>query len=244
MPKWARLATVSQLAKVLFKNPPGPSPWYLRGNASGVPGCRWEDAGDTAETSGAVMLVRGKSPVLLLDFYNYALLVAPGTLLIWHQDRDAHTPTAPIVLRVFRSADLKPLDGDVEKLCRQMRRRKAPFLAAAAPLAECAIPTTTVNRERAMVFPAALEHIDELLMLCRSSGVKEKSRSNLAIAVVRPADGRYQLYPQDWWNDGEWDYSYEWVTRVARDPKTKQIHGDGIRIGPFVLDDSQRKLAP
>lgn len=241
MAKWARLPTVSRLDASLFEDPPGPTPWYLRGGAKGVTGCLWERAGEGADTAGVVALLRGTRPVLLLDFYNYVLPLAADLLLIWHQRRDVEGPTPPIVLRLFRVADLQPLDADVEALCRTMRERGASLTADAAPLTEWEIPTTIVDEARPLVCPNELKDIDELLMLCRSSGVTPASRSNLAIAVVRPRDGQYQLYPQDWWNDGEFDYGYEWVTRVARDPKTKKVHGDGIRIGAFVLDDTLRQ---
>jgi len=39
------------------------------------------------------------------------------------------------------------------------------------------------------------------------------------------------------------DLSWEWPTRVARDPRTGRIRGDGIRIAPFTLDESLRRLA-
>ena len=81
-------------------------------------------------------------------------------------------------------------------------------------------------------------------MLCRSSaaGAEGPDHSNLTLIVARPADGSYTLYPQDWFNAGGFDYGYEWVTRVARDPRTGKVHGDGIRIGPFVLDATLRHL--
>ncbi len=50
------------------------------------------------------------------------------------------------------------------------------------------------------------------------------------------------VFPQDWWNRADLDFGYQWVTRVARDPKTGKIVGEGIRIQPFVLDSSCREL--
>ena len=44
-------------------------------------------------------------------------------------------------------------------------------------------------------------------------------------------------------NRGDFDFGYQWITRVARDPKSRHIVGDGIRITPFRLDASGRKLA-
>jgi hypothetical protein len=82
------------------------------------------------------------------------------------------------------------------------------------------------------------------LILCHSSAIEESprgERSNLALLVAKPRTGIYELYPQDWFNSAGLDYGYQWVTRVARDPKSGRIHGEGFRIRPFVLDDTLRR---
>lgn len=82
-----------------------------------------------------------------------------------------------------------------------------------------------------------------MLLLCQSSAITpgpQFGHGNLALMLLNPASGTLQLYPLDWFNDGRVDLGYQWVTRVARDPKTGRIHGDGIRIGPFSLDESMR----
>jgi hypothetical protein len=81
------------------------------------------------------------------------------------------------------------------------------------------------------------------VILCHSSGVEHSpvaDSSNLALLVARPADGSYEHFPQDWFNHGGLDYTYQGVTRVARDPATGRIHGEGVRIDTFVLDDTLR----
>ena len=66
-------------------------------------------------------------------------------------------------------------------------------------------------------------------------------RADLALMVACPRECTVQLYGQDWFNGGGLDYGYQWVTRVARDPKTGKVRGEGIRISPFVLDTSLRQ---
>lgn len=96
-----------------------------------------------------------------------------------------------------------------------------------------------------LLFPEPLRHLPELLILCASSGIRSEpgaDRGNLALLVASPRDGAFEVFPQDWFNDGGFDYGCEWVTRVARDPRTGRIHGEGIRIEPFVLDDTLRNI--
>jgi hypothetical protein len=181
--------------------------------------------------------------VLILDFHNYVQPLDSDTLLVWHQAGTSTGPTAPIVLRIFRLSDLPPLEGELEELCGSMRRAGAPFLSSAAAISERGIPTTIVGRTLPLDYPDQLRHLDEILILCHSSAIADSSaadRSNLALLVARPREGTYELFPQDWFNNAGLDYGYQWVTRVTRDPRTGRIHGEGIRIDPFVLDNTLR----
>ena len=45
-----------------------------------------------------------------------------------------------------------------------------------------------------------------------------------------------------WFNNGKYDFSYQWITRVARDPQTQRIFGEGIRLGMFQLDKTGRTV--
>jgi hypothetical protein len=216
----------------------------MRSGCPQVPGFEWRDAGKSSETAGAIILAGRAGPVLILDFHNYVLPLDPDTLLIWHQQPDGPlTNTSPVVLRGFRLSGLRSLEGGLEELCRAMRHANAPVAASAAPEWEQPIPTTVLGPQR-LVFPSALRHLRELLILCSSSAIAPSSsadRGNLALLIARPSDDAYELYPQDWFNNAGLDYSYQGVKRVARDPVTGRIHGEGVRIPPFVLDRSLRR---
>lgn len=223
---------------------PGPSPWYLGPGNPPAPGFEWSRAGERSQTAGATVLTGPNGAVLILDFHNYVLSLDPDTLLVWHQHHVETGPTAPVALRIFRLSELPPLTGDLETLCDSMRQAQLPFASAAPALCEFPIPTTMAGKQQ-LSFPEQLRHLPELLILCHSSVVEEApgwDRSNLALLVARPGEGTCQLYPQDWFNLAKLDYGYQWVTRVARDPGTGHIHGEGIRIAPFVLDRTLRNI--
>ena len=228
----------------VLQNAPGPSPWYLRAPGARIPGFEWIEADRSSDhTAGLVVLSSERGNLLILDFQNYVVPLDPDTLLVWHQRSVPTGPTDPVRLRIFRLADLRPLEGDLEQLGASMRRENASFAASGDPLCECDLPTTAVGRRISQRFPEPLARCQELLILCHSSGVDDSSvvdRSNLALLVARPRDGAYQLFAQDWFNHAGLDYGYQWVTRVARDPATGWIHGEGFRIDRFVLDDTLR----
>jgi hypothetical protein len=230
---------------IVLDSAPGPTPWHVRRAGSLVPGFTWTDAGPSSAAAGIVVLAGPHGPVLILDFHNYVLSIDPETLLVWHQRHEAHAPaTAPVVLRTFGLRTLQPLRGDLKTLCADMRRGRAPFLSAAPPACEFPLPTTIVDERQHVTFPGALRAIPELLILCHSSAIHSRGDfDNLALMVASPRKGWYELFPQDWFNNGGFDYEYQWVKRVARDPRTGRIHGDGTRIDPFVLDETLRQLA-
>ena len=87
-----------------------------------------------------------------------------------------------------------------------------------------------------MKFPNAFADVGEILVL------SAPQPNQLCLWIVDTRSARVSVFPQDWWNRADLDFGYQWVTRVARDPNTGKIVGEGIRIQPFVLDSSCREL--
>ncbi len=108
------------------------------------------------------------------------------------------------------------------------------------PAAAIDLNTGVVGEDTIAVFPKELQAIEELLILCNSSAVTRPEGMNvgLALMVARPKQGMLRIYPQDWFNFADLDFGYQWVTRVARNPSTGRVSGEGFRIDPFELDDT------
>lgn len=68
------------------------------------------------------------------------------------------------------------------------------------------------------------------------------SRADLRLWIIHPRNNSVEVIPQDWFNQADYDFGYQWVTRVARDPKTGRVVGEGIRLGAFVLDKTGRQI--
>jgi hypothetical protein len=60
--------------------------------------------------------------------------------------------------------------------------------------------------------------------------------------AIDPAARSTDVFPQDWFNDGTPDYGYEWITCVTRDPATRGLFVNGIRIDTFILDETGRQI--
>jgi hypothetical protein len=230
----------SMPTKSFLDDAPGPSPWY---QGPRLPGLTWVRAGESRAAAGKTCLMRGDDVLLLVSMYCYVELLLPGLLLIWRQ---AHAPTGntePVMMWGYQYGNLAPLSKSIEELCQDMQEQSGATLAAASPEFECALPTRICDEPVSISIPDPLRIRPEMLILCQSSAIAPGPKSghgNLALMLLNPVSGTLRLYPQDWFNDGRVDLGYQWVTRVGRDPKTGRIHGDGIRIDPFILDDSMR----
>jgi len=192
------------------------------------------------------MLVGPEGPVAILGYYNWVARLPHSNLLIWHQRRGGTgAPTGPVDLAIVDPHVLAPLAGDAVSLCARIDD-DASLLLGGRGINKKKMDTTVVGEELRAVFPEPLLGLGELLVLCHSSAVDPApgwQHHDLALLEAHPVDSSYRLFPQDWFNRGGFDYGYEWVTRVARDPVTRRVHGEGIRIRPFVLDETLRNLA-
>lgn len=68
------------------------------------------------------------------------------------------------------------------------------------------------------------------------------SNRPLKLLLIQPGDRIVDVVPKDWFNQGEWDFDYQWVTQVVRDPADGRIVGVGIRLGLSRLDETMRQI--
>jgi hypothetical protein len=235
----------------LFDHAPGPSPWFLVPNTDWykdkysptVDGYFWRSPEQNNRAAGGkTLLVGADGPVAILSRYNYVLTIDNTTMLIWNQERKKAevSPTSPVRLIVIEPNRLRPLRDDPNSLYERMNTQGEFLMLGGTASEEVCLSTTNVTDDLTAIFPKQLQSIDELFILCDSSGIS--SSANLALLVANPRLSRYRLYAQDWFNNSGMDFGYQWVTRMARNPETGFVHGEGIRIAPFILDDSLREL--
>ena len=63
-----------------------------------------------------------------------------------------------------------------------------------------------------------------------------------SVYVVKPVEGRLEVLPVDWWNNGNHDFGYEWLWRIIIDPETGNLVGDGKGALPFLMDPKTGRL--
>jgi hypothetical protein len=224
---------------------PGPSPWYLRRPGTeirrGSATLHWRDAGEQAPFVGKMCLVgAGSENLAVLGFGCYVHQLPSGKVILWHHERsdalDAKVTTSRIRFVALEPTLLTPI-ADLKVACESLGARHDGVYIPSGVVAETRLSAALPAGSHRHDFPDVMREAAELLVLA----VPELDQ--LALYVINPPEGRIEVYPQDWFNQGRLDYAYQWVTRVAREPTTGCIQGDGIRIDPFMLDATHRRLA-
>jgi len=124
-----------------------------------------------------------------------------------------------------------------------MDRQRASLSFSTGEVARMSVSAELAEGVHQVEFPESFREFEELLVLASATPAAGASLA-LHLWIVRPKDAVIQVVAQDWFNESERDFGYEWVARVARDPCTQRIVGDGIRIGPFELDASMKRATP
>lgn len=223
-------------ARKLINDAPGPSPWYLRNHILHS-GLRWEDAGKEAPLIGKMVLKTHNDKILMvLDLYCYMVELKSNKLLIWYEQ--LAKPSSESGLIRFHVIDINKLEPieDAALACKVINKL---FYKGGDPLI---FELNNQNEGKHPInLPAALQELDELLLLAHTK-YNDIKHANLAIYRLLPSENIIEVYPQDWFNTGNFDYGYQWVTRLIRDNTTQKICGDGIRLGSFILDSTNRQI--
>ncbi|MGH7993984.1 MAG: hypothetical protein ACREDQ_10745 [Limisphaerales bacterium] len=237
-----------QVETLLCKTP-GPSPWYLQGRGPIIETqfgpTFWESAGEGPIAAGKTVLKGGRRNLAVFDFGYWVSNFDSKFILAWHQpyEADKSRQTYPLTIHLF-DPNLFLSFESVEEICQLMKVEKRTVYHRGGEILSFKIPTVVAGELRTLTFPDPISKIEELLIPCHSSGVVyEGTRcQNFGLLIARPSRDDFEIIPQDWFNTGNLDFGYQWVTQFARLPLTGKIVGGGIRISCFVLSDDLRQI--
>jgi hypothetical protein len=231
---------------------PGPSPWYLERPDTevqrGGEALRWRSAGEAAPAAGKSLLMAPGGDVLAVaDFQCYVRQLDGERLLVWYAEEEGDGPLVRrnMRFRLFDVERLRPIDDLDSSLARLGPHSR--FHVASGEVASVVISTALFDKVHDVSLPAEMAGAGELLVLAHSTA--EGRRENhfdvmhLRLWILDMGLGRLEIVPQDWFNEGAYDFGYQWVTRMARLPGSGEIVGEGIRLGVFKLDASRRRIA-
>lgn len=229
---------------------PGPSPWYLRGPwatlSKSLSEWKWEfcEEPKLAGLSG-LLNPQGKT-VLLLDFGLYVSSLPGDRLLVWYEsrrERDRTTEVPRITFIILQLHALQPY-GDASAVAEEMRAAKRRISFDGGNPVDFEFCTEVSEGCYSVSPPAAFQVLPKTLVLADYGFeiVNHFDKMFRAIFAFDFKTGRVSVMPQKWFNEGSYDFGYQWITRVQRELKTGQIVGEGIRIGNFRLDPSATQI--
>jgi hypothetical protein len=230
-----------------LSNVPGPSPWYYRQDELAFPSfpsaLRWHHPSQEPLLGKTLLVTPEGGVVLMLDCQCYVVPLGAPHVLVWHQGKSGAVPAgavADVYLHVFDVSRLAPL-ADVAFAARQLPDVVSVW-STTPPIAQVQIPATLAAGVHPCPMPAPLLARDEIFLLVAPFHIGTPEGAAVFAWIVRPAAGTIEVLPQDWFLERDLDYGYQWITRLARDSRTGRIIGDGIRISPFVLDQTGRQV--
>lgn len=214
----------------------GPAPWYTPSFADpsvGGVALRWRRAKPPPGFHpGAELFVESDPDRVLLELSMYARAIRLDheQLGVWFErGRSIH-------LVAFDCAELHraAANGTRERGVSP----KQGFRTTVVPIAEFRVPLHLERGEHRVNTARAIDHRGEILVI--GSYEVGHDIANAAIFSVNfgpsEKEASVRVYPQRWFTAEACDLGYQWITRVAREPRTGRLVGDGIRISPFVLD--------
>ena len=177
-------------------------------------------------------------PILLLGIHSYVTMLPTGDLVAWRWHADDGDPSTRSKHLAFQHFPLDSLQAfKPPKRGEELEKDRVQWAwTAEPPSAPWLLPVDLWPGEHELVFPEWLSPFNELLVL-----LDQNAKGGRAIASLLPRLGRLTILPLTWFNEGNYDVGYEWVTRVARH-SSGDIVGDGIRMKPFRLDSSGATL--
>lgn len=219
----------------------GPSPWAFRNRSFTHQGTTYqfqEIAPKSGTFSGLTALQDSNGATLIIfDFQCYISVNDDGFVLLWRELRDIKQNE--VVFDSFDLSTLRPLSMPLVTAT-ALRLKKSGI----SPLPDSQHWQFSSSLEfgtHSFSIPHDWSRFGETLVLANYAESNGYDKMARAIFAFDWQKRRVEIFPQDWFNLGNYDFGYQWITRVARQ-KDGSIVGDGIRLGTFELDATNRQV--
>jgi len=229
----------------------GPAPWYWRTFPT--------DFGDGYAYRWALpngtwvpLLQRGPGWLPILGVHRYWVIAGnPGYIAFWSRlVRPRNGFALPndyqLDVQVFELASLPAAPHLFERnMVAAQPGARASIVADAHPCVRVTIPDRLDSGEYEGARVPQLASLREVFLIAGGPrhDLKDETAPMYSIYIWCPGTGRVQALHQKWFAEATFDPGYEWITRVARNPNTGRLVGDGIRISPFELDHTGTQLS-
>ncbi|WP_298143926.1 hypothetical protein [Flavobacterium sp.] len=233
--------------KKLMDKSPCLAPWYFsRDNPKLIKGdetLHWKTIGSHGIT--ALTDPIGNSYALISMSWYVLAADDSKSFLIWNRDLEKTIGLQTVQILYYESDKLRPIVG-WDKTISQMESKKKIIHFAGEPAAKFEFSFNPKEEAMKFDFPDEFKKFGEFILLTELENLYDNSEPdnywhNTTMLYINTDSGWVFNYPQDWFNKSNCDFMYQWITRAIKNPKTNLIHGQGIRIDDFVLDETNRQ---
>jgi hypothetical protein len=216
-----------------IKRSPGPAPWYLSQPASDLSSPARRLTWERDSKAGPSLLKDDRSRIYAaVAMYTYVSRISLTQFLVWRVDApEPETSLGMACIDLYDIDMLSPLTSLMDPLA--MKADRICFIARTTPRASVRIPRNLPIGDTPFSFPPEFHTCDPFFVLVSDPG-RDKARIHLW--TVDPRAESIRVVSQTWFADGPYDFGYQWITRITREPASGVIVGDGIRIKGFVLN--------
>jgi hypothetical protein len=240
----------SQKAKDPLRSAPYLFPWYVSPHEpqlfrNGIE-LEWnyvEKIDD--EYVGVITLNDSKNAYGIFRIYNCIFPSNDGTqICVWSKKRVDQVAANSFRIDLYRLNDLAEIPDLDNRILSINSADEIEYYFDGRPTSSVDVVLDRSDVPFTVTFSDEFKVFDDFIAVVEIENLYDnQSFHGTALLEIMPYRGFAQLHPQDWFNqDGQMDFGYQWITRAARNAATGRIVGDGIRIGRFELDESDRKL--
>lgn len=226
--------------RLLLTETVGPAPWYWetfrRPRGASGKSYEWRYHGEQGELSYLVTLhLPGEpdKPRLALNTYCRPFTITADTFGVWCPEG------RNLRFVAFDPDSLKAFD--FTEIAGWFKNSGERIYAATPPIAEFTMPIALDEGMNPFTFPDEFHPAQEILAVSNLASTAPEQPS-AAVFVLYPHAGLVEVLPLPWFTPMKYDLGYQWITRVARDPESHHILGEGIRMGCFELGDDGKSL--
>ena len=233
----------------LFDNAPFLAPWYF---SEGKPmlirngqKMKWKAIDKINDEHISLTTLQDMSGDIFgyVKIYNYIHPSEDKTkFLIWNRVTKDQSANSIVTINLYDISGFTQVAKSNDAIL-DFYNSKRFFYFPGKPTATMKYLIEPTKKDQRFAFPDEFKIFALFLIVAECEGLYNDSEGlgSTIILELNPKTDTIKCYPQDWFNKSNVDLGYQWITRAIRD-SNGFIHGQGIRISDFILNENGTEL--
>jgi hypothetical protein len=163
--------------------------------------------------------------------------LSPGELLV-----QSETKGEPLDLTLVMVDTLTPI-VNVQEASLEMDEAKRSYAIQGGKTYSMRLPRDLPEGKHRWLFEAPFSSMSTVIVLTSSTrAIPGARRPGITIFELCPQQQMINVLPLDWFNNGGYDYDYQWIKCIIRSQADGRLYGAGVRMGVFSLSDDGKQV--